>query len=217
MKKSRLVALILGLVMPVSLFSGCAKTTTPPLSGGDAPEAETTKAPEESQETQTEQPSGEKVKVKLYMLPQDDDSDIVKQRFEFIKGKVEAKFPDYDIEWTRMAPGTDYRQQYDKLLMSGDGPTLWGSLPSLTSRPACATAPSPTSPIMSSTGTCAMKAKSIPPLKTPFTMTKVTGLPFPMRPTSWACSTTRPRSRPAAAPPTTYPRPGKSSAPWRRA
>ena len=117
MKKSRLVALILGLVMLVSLL------------GGDAPEAETTKAPEESQETQTEQPSGEKVKVKLYMLPQDDDSDIVKQRFEFIKGKVEAKFPDYDIEWTRMAPGTDYRQQYDKLLMSGDGPTLWGSLP----------------------------------------------------------------------------------------
>ncbi len=46
--------------MPVSLFSGCAKTTTSPLSGGDAPEAETTKAPEESQETQTEQPSGEK-------------------------------------------------------------------------------------------------------------------------------------------------------------
>ena len=129
MKKSRLVALILGLVLLVPLFSGCAQTTTPPPSGGDAPEAETTKAPEESQETQTEQPSGEKVKVKLYMLPQDDDSDIVKQRFEFIKGKVEAKFPDYDIEWTRMAPGTDYRQQYDKLLMSGDGPTLWGSLP----------------------------------------------------------------------------------------
>lgn len=63
------------------------------------------------------------------MLPQDDDSDIVKQRFEFIREKVETTFPNYEIEWTRMAPGTDYRQQYDKLLMSGDGPTLWNSLP----------------------------------------------------------------------------------------
>ncbi len=73
--------------------------------------------------------SGEPVKLKLYMQPQDDAADANKEMFEWMKGKVEAKFPDYEIEWTRMAPGTDYRQQYDKLLMAGDGPTMWNGLP----------------------------------------------------------------------------------------
>ncbi len=64
------------------------------------------------------------------MVPQDDASESSLKSFDFTKAKVEEKFSDVaDIEWTRMAPGTDYRQQYDKLLMSGDGPTLWNSLP----------------------------------------------------------------------------------------
>ena len=128
MKKTKLVALILALVMLVAVLGGCAKAPA-----ADSPAADPTKAPaaDAPADEPADEPaaSGEKVKLKLYMLPQDDDSDAVKTRFEFLKEKVETTFPDYEIEWTRMAPGTDYRQQYDKLLMSGDGPTLWNSLP----------------------------------------------------------------------------------------
>lgn len=126
MKKTKLVALILALTMLMAVLGGCAKAPA-----ADAPAADPTKAPSADTPAEPAEPaaSGEKVKIKLYMLPQDDDSDAVKTRFEFMKEKVESTFPDYEIEWTRMAPGTDYRQQYDKLLMSGDGPTLWNSLP----------------------------------------------------------------------------------------
>lgn len=126
MKKTKLVALILALTMLMAVLGSCAKAPA-----ADAPAADPTKAPAADTPAEPAEPaaSGEKVKIKLYMLPQDDDSDAVKTRFEFMKEKVESTFPDYEIEWTRMAPGTDYRQQYDKLLMSGDGPTLWNSLP----------------------------------------------------------------------------------------
>lgn len=126
MKKTKLVALILALTMLMAVLGSCAKAPA-----ADAPAADPTKAPSADTPAEPAEPaaSGEKVKIKLYMLPQDDDSDAVKTRFEFMKEKVESTFPDYEIEWTRMAPGTDYRQQYDKLLMSGDGPTLWNSLP----------------------------------------------------------------------------------------
>lgn len=125
MKKTKLVALILALAMLIAMFSGCAKAPAADAPA-DSPAAEKPAADEPADEPAA---SGEKVKLKLYMLPQDDDSDAVKTRFEFTKEKVEAAFPDYEIEWTRLAPGTDYRQQYDKLLMSNDGPTLWNQLP----------------------------------------------------------------------------------------
>lgn len=128
MKKTRLVALILGLVMLITMFSGCTSTPAPQGSADPAPTKDAA-SPDPATEPDDPAPAGEKVKLKLYMAPQDDASDIQKQKYEFTKEKVETAFPDYDIEWTRMAPGTDYRQQYDKLLMSGDGPTLWGSLP----------------------------------------------------------------------------------------
>lgn len=128
MKKTKLAALFLALAMLIAALAGCT-STTPADSGESADPA--APAEEPAAEPGAEEPAAEgaTVQLKLYMLPQDDDSDIVKQRFEFIREKVETTFPNYEIEWTRMAPGTDYRQQYDKLLMSGDGPTLWNSLP----------------------------------------------------------------------------------------
>ena len=131
MKKTKLAALFLALAMLIAALAGCTNTT-PADSGEPAdPAAPAAPAEEPAAEPDAEEPAAEgaTVQLKLYMLPQDDDSDIVKQRFEFIREKVETTFPNYEIEWTRMAPGTDYRQQYDKLLMSGDGPTLWNSLP----------------------------------------------------------------------------------------
>ncbi len=131
MKKTKLAALFLALAMLIAALAGCT-STTPADSGEPAdPAAPAAPAEEPAAEPGAEEPAAEgaTVQLKLYMLPQDDDSDIVKQRFEFIREKVETTFPNYEIEWTRMAPGTDYRQQYDKLLMSGDGPTLWNSLP----------------------------------------------------------------------------------------
>lgn len=130
MKKTKLVALILALAMLIAMFSGCAKTPAADAPAADTP-ADSPAAEKPAADESADEPaaSGEKVKLKLYMLPQDDDSDAVKTRFEFTKEKVEAAFPDYEIEWTRLAPGTDYRQQYDKLLMSNDGPTLWNQLP----------------------------------------------------------------------------------------
>ncbi|MDR1599265.1 MAG: hypothetical protein LBS11_05270 [Oscillospiraceae bacterium] len=72
---------------------------------------------------------GEKVKLKLYMMPQDDAQEADWTLYNAQKDAVEAKFPDVEIEWTRLAPGTDYRQQYDTLLMAGDGPTFTSQFP----------------------------------------------------------------------------------------
>ncbi len=116
MKKSRLVALLLSLVMLLVLVAGCTQAPTP-------------KSGENPDEKPAQESSGDKVKLKLYLANQDDDSDIVKQRSQFQNSHIEARFPEYEFEWTKMAPGTDYRQQYDKLLMAGDGPTLWHQLP----------------------------------------------------------------------------------------
>ncbi|MDR2657960.1 MAG: extracellular solute-binding protein [Oscillospiraceae bacterium] len=72
---------------------------------------------------------GEKVKLKLYLMPQDDAQEADWTLYDHEKNSVEAKYPDIEFEWTRLAPGTDYRQQYDTLLMAGDGPTLARQFP----------------------------------------------------------------------------------------
>ena len=73
--------------------------------------------------------SAAKVQLKIYDMPQDDATDAAKQSWERYKGEVEKKFPDVEFVWTRLAPGTDYRQQYDQLLMAGDGPTVTHQFP----------------------------------------------------------------------------------------
>ena len=65
-----------------------------------------------------------KVHIKYYGLPQDDDPQSAKDEWEFVSNRLIEKFPNVDWEFTRLAPGSDYRQQYDQLLMSGDGPTF---------------------------------------------------------------------------------------------
>ncbi|MDR1263504.1 MAG: hypothetical protein LBK46_08455 [Oscillospiraceae bacterium] len=62
-------------------------------------------------------------------MPQDDAQEADWTLFDHEKNSVEAKYPDIEFEWTRLAPGTDYRQQYDTLLMAGDGPTLARQFP----------------------------------------------------------------------------------------
>lgn len=72
---------------------------------------------------------GDKVKIKMYNQPQDDVAQGIKDVFEFEKQKLIEQFPDYEFEFTRFAPGQDYRQQYDKELIAGGGPTIWAGLP----------------------------------------------------------------------------------------
>lgn len=67
---------------------------------------------------------GEKVKIKYYGMAQDDDPDSSKAINQDEMDWLTAKFPNVEFEFTRMAPGSDYRQQYDTLLMAGDGPTV---------------------------------------------------------------------------------------------
>lgn len=105
----KLLAMLVVLCLVLPLAAACSSNPTGG-SGGD-------------------KASGEKVHLKLYMQPQDDAAQGSKDEFEWQKKVVEEKFPNIEFEWTRMAPGTDYRQQYDKLLLAGDGPTVWAGLP----------------------------------------------------------------------------------------
>lgn len=65
MKKTKLVALILALAMLIAMFSGCAKAPAADAPA-DSPAAEKPAADEPADEPAA---SGEKVKLKLYMLP----------------------------------------------------------------------------------------------------------------------------------------------------
>lgn len=95
MKKTKLAALFLALAMLIAALAGCTNTT-PADSGEPAdPAAPAAPAEEPAAEPDAEEPAAEgaTVQLKLYMLPQDDDSDIVKQRFEFIREKVRPPSP----------------------------------------------------------------------------------------------------------------------------
>ena len=72
---------------------------------------------------------GEKVKIKYYGLAQDDDPESSKILNQDVMDMLVEKFPDVEFEFARMAPGSDYRQQYDTLLMAGDGPTVCRMFP----------------------------------------------------------------------------------------
>lgn len=133
--KRTIVALLLAVCM--LLIAACS-SPSPSADPTAAPEATAapaaTEAPADDDdggedEGGEEPAAAEKVALKMYFLPQDDASDASKEGFEFTKAKIEEKFPNFEIEWTRLAPGTDYRQQYDQLLMAGDGPTFWRSFP----------------------------------------------------------------------------------------
>ncbi len=67
---------------------------------------------------------GERVKLKIYNQPQDDAAEEDWILWEDFCKRLEEKFPNVEFEWTRLAPGTDYRQQFDQLLMAGDGYTV---------------------------------------------------------------------------------------------
>lgn len=46
-----------------------------------------------------------------------------KQQYELYKKAVAEKFPNLEVDWQSWVPGSDYREQYDKLLMAGNAPT----------------------------------------------------------------------------------------------
>jgi len=124
--------------------SGATSTTTAAAAETTAAAAETTAAPEttttttaaKAEETttaaaettaaavETQAPPTEKVKVRVYNKPQDDDAESSWTYFEWYTQKVEEHFPDIEFTWDRLAPGTDYRQQLDQLLAAGEGPNF---------------------------------------------------------------------------------------------
>ncbi|MDR1438839.1 MAG: hypothetical protein LBJ10_02140 [Clostridiales bacterium] len=131
-RRISIAALALALIASIVAASACsggggaattaAQTTTAPAATEAQTDAATSAAAPAAD-------AGANVKLKIYSVPQDDDPESAHEEFAFTKEKVEARFPNVEFEWTRMAPGSDYRQQYDQLLMSGDGPTVASMFP----------------------------------------------------------------------------------------
>lgn len=74
---------------------------------------------------------GDKVKLKIqYGYPQDEAAESAWNVFnDYIKPTVEAQFPNIEFEWFRWTVGSDYRQQYDQLLLAKEEPTLGMTFP----------------------------------------------------------------------------------------
>ena len=127
-QKKALVAFLLVCVM--LLAAACAAPAASPASNPTAAPAKTEEKKDEPADAAEEEAAPvEKVKLKLYEQPKDDDPESSFTLFDAHKAIIEEKFPNFEIEWTRMAPGTDYRQQYDQLVMTGDGPTVGHMFP----------------------------------------------------------------------------------------
>ncbi|MFV0400242.1 MAG: ABC transporter substrate-binding protein [Oscillospiraceae bacterium] len=95
-----------------------SETAPSEAASSDAPASTDDPASEESAAT------GEKIKIKTIEIPQDDAPDSEREMYEFNKATIEEMLPNVEIEFTRFAPGSDYRQQYDQWLMAGDEPTV---------------------------------------------------------------------------------------------
>jgi multiple sugar transport system substrate-binding protein len=53
-----------------------------------------------------------------------------KKSIELTVKRFQDKYPNIQVKAIPIVPGTDYRQQYDKALMSGEEPTVWRLFPS---------------------------------------------------------------------------------------
>jgi ABC-type glycerol-3-phosphate transport system substrate-binding protein len=123
------IALALALIACLALASACTGGGAASTTAATTAAATTVAAATSAAETTAAAEPGAKVKLKIYDVPQDDDPESAHQEFAFTKEKAEAKFPNVEFEWTHFAPGSDYRQQYDQQLMSGDGPTVAHTFP----------------------------------------------------------------------------------------
>lgn len=138
MKKSltRIVFLLVAVLMLVPLAacatapaatSAAAATSAPAVAATATPAAsvEATTAPATEPAATTAAP----VKIMLWDKPNSDakpvDTDMYNKTLEL----VAAKFSNITIDWQSLAPGVDYRQQYDKALMAGTAPTATKMFP----------------------------------------------------------------------------------------
>ncbi len=137
MKKAltRITFLVVAALMLLPL-AACT-TTAPTISSGPAStvaattEAAATPTPDKATEAATEPTAAaaEPVKIMLWDKPNSDGKPVDVEIYNKSVELVTAKYPNIQIDWQSLAPGVDYRQQYDKALMAGTAPTATKMFP----------------------------------------------------------------------------------------
>lgn len=77
-----------------------------------------------TQET-TQQETAPNVKITLWGKPNSDAPAWAKEYWDYAVQSYKTKYPNVEIEDLSVAPGADWKQQYDKSLMAGDAPTVY--------------------------------------------------------------------------------------------
>lgn len=123
----KIIALLLAGTMLLSCAS-CGKSSTGPTSGDQ--QTTGTAAPDtSSKEDMNAGDTTQKVKITLWLKPAADATEAAKKNYELQISSIKEKFPNLEIVEEALKPGVDYREQYDKALMAGAGPTVSNNLP----------------------------------------------------------------------------------------
>lgn len=95
--------------------------------GGNSMSQDTSKV-ENTGKTDSVEPT-KKVKMILWERKSPTEPDVRAKTYELREKTFKEKYPNYEIEYRSLATGTDFRQEYDKALMAGLGPTVASFLP----------------------------------------------------------------------------------------
>ncbi|MEN6313142.1 MAG: hypothetical protein ABFD25_02720 [Clostridiaceae bacterium] len=118
----RALAFAVAYVMTFAL-AGCGSSNKEANSEKSAV-VQTSTAGQTSTADQTTQEPAKKVKITLWGKPNSDAGENEKKSYDYQISKYKEKYPNVEIEEVSVKPGIDYREQYDKALMSGEEPTL---------------------------------------------------------------------------------------------